>query len=392
MEKKKLLVTASTFPRWNGDTEPRFVLDLCIGLNKYFDVTVLVPMCPNAKEEEYLEGVQVIRYHYFPIHKWETLCYPGAIVPRIKEKKIRIFLVPFLFLGLILKLFKILPQYDYVHAHWIIPQGIIQSFFKKTYLITSHGGDITSMNKGIMKRLKKWCLENASHITVVSNSLKEIVVQDYKINPEKVDIISMGCDTTSFGINYRKENYFNQNNKPVILFVGRLARVKGIEYLIKAVDGLDAKLVIVGSGDQESTLKDLAKSVDCEIDFFGAKTHDQLSEIYASADVFVAPSVTLEDGAKEGFGLVVLEAMASSLPVVVSNSGGLPEIVKDKENGFVFQEKNVDQLKNILNLLIENTSLRKEYAAKSLKSVQKWDYSNIAKRYEQVIVEKMEDN
>ena len=88
MEKKKLLVTASTFPRWNGDTEPRFVLDLCIGLNKYFDVTVLVPMCPNAKEEEYLEGVQVIRYHYFPIHKWETLCYPGAIVPRIKEKNI----------------------------------------------------------------------------------------------------------------------------------------------------------------------------------------------------------------------------------------------------------------------------------------------------------------
>ena len=248
------------------------------------------------------------------------------------------------------------------------------------------------MNKGVMKQLKKKCLENASHITVVSNSLKEIVVQDYKINPKKVDIISMGCDTTSFGIKYRKENYFNQNNKPVILFVGRLARVKGIEYLIKAVDGLNAKLVIVGSGDQESTLKELAKDINCEIEFLGAKTHDQLSEIYASADVFVAPSVTLEDGAKEGFGLVVLEAMASSLPVVVSNSGGLPEIVKDKENGFVFQEKNVDELKNILTLLIENTSLRKEYAAKSLKSVQKWDYSNIAKRYEQVIVEKMEDN
>ena len=89
--KKKLLVTASTFPRWEGDTEPRFVLDLCKALKIYFDVTVLVPACPDAKKEEFLEGIKVIRYHYFPIHKWETLCYPGAIVPRIKEKKLRAF-------------------------------------------------------------------------------------------------------------------------------------------------------------------------------------------------------------------------------------------------------------------------------------------------------------
>ena len=86
MNKSKLLVTASTFPRWLGDTEPRFILDLCKVLNNYFEVTVLAPSCPGAKDMEIVEGVNVIRYHYFPIHKWETLCYPGAIVPRIKEK------------------------------------------------------------------------------------------------------------------------------------------------------------------------------------------------------------------------------------------------------------------------------------------------------------------
>ncbi|WP_143087440.1 hypothetical protein [Butyrivibrio proteoclasticus] len=88
-DKKKLLVTASTFPRWENDTEPRFVLDLSKALTEYFDVTCLVPACPEAKDSEVLEGVKVLRYHYFPIHKFETLCYPGAIVPRIKQNKAR---------------------------------------------------------------------------------------------------------------------------------------------------------------------------------------------------------------------------------------------------------------------------------------------------------------
>lgn len=104
MGKKRLLVTASTFPRWKGDTEPRFVLDLCKYLAEWFDVTALVPYAPGAEEKEILERVTVIRYHYFPIHKWETLCYPGAIVPRIKEKKIRLLLVPCLFLALYFQL------------------------------------------------------------------------------------------------------------------------------------------------------------------------------------------------------------------------------------------------------------------------------------------------
>lgn len=97
MEKSKirLLVTASTFPRWEGDTEPRFVLDLCKSLAKKFDVMVLVPACPGAKEKESIEGIRVCRYHYFPVHRWETLCYPGAIVPRIKEKKNQGSISPF---------------------------------------------------------------------------------------------------------------------------------------------------------------------------------------------------------------------------------------------------------------------------------------------------------
>lgn len=211
-----------------------------------FDVTVLAPAAPGTKNRESLEGVGVIRYHYFPIHKWETLCYPGAIIPRIKERKVRAFLVPFLFISLFFHLIILLPRFDIVHAHWIIPQGIVQSFFKKPYIVTGHGGDISSMNSGILRRLKERCLSNAKMITVVSKYKQQELERLYP--GYQNEIISMGVDTTLFEkkTNY-VQNYFGQNNKNVILYVGRLAEIKGIYYLIKAMSYVkDAILIIVG--------------------------------------------------------------------------------------------------------------------------------------------------
>lgn len=223
--KKKLLVTASTFPRWKGDTEPRFVLDLSSHLTEEFDVTILVPATDGAKEREIIDGLNVIRYHYFPIHKLETLCYPGAIMSRIREKHIRGLLIPFLFISLYFHLLKLLPKYDIVHAHWLIPQGIVQSFFKKPYVVTGHGGDVTSLNSGLIKKLKIRCLRNAEYVTVVSNHLNEKVKE---LMPGlQTSVISMGIDKSQFGKQYYRPNYFGQENTKVVLFVGRLAEKKG---------------------------------------------------------------------------------------------------------------------------------------------------------------------
>lgn len=385
MRKKRLLVTASTFPRWKDDTEPRFVLDLSKELGKYFDVVVLVPAAPGAKRKEILEGVKVLRYHYFPIHQWETLCYPGAIVPRIKEKKIRLFLVPFLFISLFFKLLKLRSKFDYVHAHWLIPQGIVQSFIGMPYIVTGHGGDVTSLNKGIIKILKRKCLENAKCITVVSDALKEEIL---KIAPEiNVNVISMGCDTRRFGKKHRKENFFNQNGKKVVLFVGRLAEKKGVTYLIDAMNDVDAKLVIVGDGPLRQELQKQAMRYREKIVFLGAKTHDELPEIYASSDVFVTPSITAKGGDKEGLGLVLLEAMASGLPVIGSNSGGIPEIVKDGYNGFLVEEKDVKNLSNRINEILDSPDLSERFSKNGLRTARDRDYKNIALKYYNLVEE-----
>lgn len=382
--KKRLLITGSTFPRYAGDTEPRFVLDLAKNMKEYAEVTVLVPAAPGAADREELEGVQVVRYHYFPIHSLETLCYPGAIVPRIREKKVRGLLVPWLFVSLYVHLFKMRREYDIVQANWLIPQGIVQSFIKKPYVVTGHGGDVTSLNKGILKVLKKRCLKNAAGVTAVSQPLMDVLNGIYE-NPKQA-VISMGCDTAMFGQEHRVKNYFGQGDKKVVLFVGRLAEKKGVSYAIEAMRQVNnAILVIAGDGPLKSKLQRQAERVQKEsgstILFLGAKTHEELKGIYASADLFVMPSITAKDGDKEGFGLVILEAFASGLPIVASRSGGITDIVKDGVNGYLAEEKDVSGLADRINIVLQDKNIYNKMQTEAKKTAQRYDYCEIAKRY-----------
>lgn len=383
MDKKRLLITASTFPRWNGDTEPRFILDYAKAMTKYYEVTVLVPSAPGAKDEEEIEGVRVARYHYFPIHKWETLCYPGAIVPRIKEKKIRICLVPCLFFSLIKQLHIWGKKTDIVHVHWLIPQGIMQTFIKDTpYLVTGHGGDVTSMNIPIIKGMKKKCLSGAFATigvsTYIANKMSEICPN---IKPE---VISMGCDLSKFSPLKRVEGIFT-NDKKNILFVGRLAEKKGLTYLIDAMRWIDARLYIVGKGPLEKQLKEQASVLGEKIVFLGAKTHDELPAILATADLFVAPSIVAKDGDQEGLPVSIMEAMASGLPVVAGISGGTKDIVKNGYNGYVLDATNIENLAEKINEIIRNDQLRNVMKENALITAEEFSYEKIAYKHYELI-------
>lgn len=384
---KKILITASTFPRWEKDTEPRFVLDYAKAISKWYDVTVLAPAALGACEKEEIEGIKVVRYHYFPVHKWETLCYPGAIVPRIKEKKLRLFLVPCLFLALRHYLKKHSSEYDLVHAHWIIPQGMCQATIKDVpYIVTGHGGDVTSLNKSFIKKAKIKCLKNAAAITVVSDALDSYIQNMY--TNEKTSVISMGCDVSAFSPENRVKKFYGEDEKKTVLFVGRLAEKKGVTYLIDAMKDVEnGKLMIVGGGPLEENLKRqvIEAGLSDKVTFLGPKSHEELKTVYASADIFCAPSITASDGDKEGFGLVILEAMASGIPVIASNSGGIPDIIKNTQNGILVEEKDVDGLSAAINELIRNDSYKEKLVENGYKTADKFSYTNIGNEYNRII-------
>lgn len=380
-------MTASTFPRWEGDTEPRFVLDLAKSLLPYFDVTVLAPDCPGAAKRETLEGVHVIRYGYFPIRSWETLCYPGAIVPRIKEKKIRALLVPFLVLSLWAKLLCIRKDYDVIHAHWFIPQGIVQSCFKNPpFIVTGHGGDVTGMNKGIMRKLKARVLKRAAGVTAVSSHLADVL---HDIDPNvKIDILPMGCDTSKFGPEHRVENYFGQGDKKVVLFVGRLAEKKGVTYLIEAMKQVnDALLIVAGDGPLHEQLVEQAKPLGDKVRFIGSKTHMELLQIYASADVFVVPSIQAQNGDMEGTPTVIVEAMASGVPVIGSRSGGIPAVVCDGQNGLIVEPGDVQGLSKAISKMLMDDGCRLLFIENGLRTAQQRDYAILGQKYAEQLLQ-----
>ena len=123
---RKLLILTSTFPRWNGDDEPPFVYELSRRLQKKFKIYVLAPHAAGCLSEEILNGINIKRFRYF-FSRWEKLAYQGGILSNLKNKPWRYGLVPFFLMAEYVVLIRMLRRhrFDLIHAHWIIPQGLM---------------------------------------------------------------------------------------------------------------------------------------------------------------------------------------------------------------------------------------------------------------------------
>lgn len=125
-----------------------------------------------------------------------------------------------------------------------------------------------------------------------------------------------------------RSRFDRSHDDDVVLYVGRLAEEKGVRYLIDAMDGLDATLLIVGDGDQRAVLERQADQTDADIRFLGFREYDALPELYNAADVFVFPSAGT-DTWEEQFGYAMFEALACGTSVIATDCGAIPHIVPD---------------------------------------------------------------
>ncbi len=142
-------------------------------------------------------------------------------------------------------------------------------------------------------------------------------------------------------------NYTVQSN---LLYVGRLAKIKGVQNLILAYSKLkpkfrNRKLIIVGDGEYREQLEKLTKSLNLEKNVIFCGKKENLEEYYRKASLVVVPSIW-----PEPFGIVIIEAMSYGVPVIASNVGGIPEIIKDSFNGYLFKHDSVSDLTKKLEL------------------------------------------
>jgi glycosyltransferase involved in cell wall biosynthesis len=232
-----------------------------------------------------------------------------------------------------------------------------------------------------------YTLKNADRIIVSTKTYAATsrAMWNYEpaVIPSAVDIkeFNPGVD----GSDVRKKYNLDGN---VVLFVGRLAEHKGLEYLIRSAKNVDAKYLIVGSGEMRHKLAEDVKQLGLsdKVFFSGRVSSTELPKYYAASDVFVLSSVAR----LEAFGLVIAEAMSSGKPVIVSDIPGVREVITDNVEGVLVPPMDEKTLSEKISILLSNPEMRKSMGEKGRKKAEEkfsWDkvIVEIEKVYEEVI-------
>jgi glycosyltransferase involved in cell wall biosynthesis len=259
---------------------------------------------------------------------------------------------------------------------------LLKLFRGTPYLLTAHGGDVYSF-KGVpvIPSLIKFTLKHSTLCTVNSQATRNRVLKFTKNS--SVTVVPMGVELKQFHPdNYNEEIKASQGEENLLLLgVGRLAEKKGFKYLIEAMPLIlqempATKLVIIGFGPQKTLLENQIQQLHLEssVSLIGGKTGKELQDWFATADIFIGPSIITADGDTEGQGVVFLEAMASGTAVVASDVGGIKDVVRDKISGLLVPEKKPHAIAERVLTLAKDKQLKEQLIQNALELVRS-DYS-----------------
>jgi len=242
-------------------------------------------------------------------------------------------------------------DFDVMHVHdWLAAfSGIsFKHYLKKPMVLTVHSTEIGraqglhSPDSFSINGIEWWATYEADRVIVCSQSMKNEICGHFNLPWDKVDVIPNAIDATKYQTSVDRgsvrQRYGVGYGEKLVLCVGRLVPQKGIEYFIRAIPNIakrypEAKFVIVGEGWSRDLLEAEARASgqNRKIQFTGFASDKEVINLMTSADVLVVPSVY------EPFGIVALEGMATGVPVIASQVGGLSEVIEHDRTGlFVF--------------------------------------------------------
>lgn len=389
--KPVILVLTSTYPRWQGDTEPGFVQELCKRLVDGYQVHVVTSHFKGALPYENVEGVCVHRFRYAP-PALERLVYPGGMLTNARLHPWVLLLLPMFFVAQLIVTWKLARKHHValIHAHWVVPQGLaallLRPFISKTaFVVTSHGADVYGLRGKLFGFLKAKVWGAADAITVVSHAMAEAV--SGSLDSRRLAIAPMGVDLQNTFV--VKEDLESRKD---LIFVGRLVEKKGVDVLLRAFAALlpgypDLRLTIVGDGPYGQGLQALAATLSIKdaVRFVGAVPNADIPVFLNRHAVAVVPSVVAASGDQEGLGLVSIEAMGCGCTVVASDLPAIRDVVEGEKTGLVFDPGNAVELAARLGRLLEDDALRIRLSEAGRRSaLQRFDWSIAAENYRRI--------
>jgi N-acetyl-alpha-D-glucosaminyl L-malate synthase BshA len=282
---------------------------------------------------------------------------------------------------------------DLLHVHYAIPHAsaayMAQQILKDQgveipFVTTLHGTDITLVGKDpSFEPVINFSINKSNRVTAVSENLKKETFElfDIKNNieviPNFICLKEYKLDNNDY---YKKR--FAPNNEKVICHVSNFRKVKRIEDVIIAFEGIskemDVKLLLVGDGPERARLEQISRNSKFSKNIFFLGSLKSTKEVLNISDLFILPS------SKESFGLSALEAMACGVPVIASDSGGIPEVISHGKSGLLNSVGDTYQMtKNALKLL-SNDSLLESFKTNAYQQAMKFDIEVILPKYEKL--------
>lgn len=314
----------------------------------------------------------------------------------------------FFVLKKILKEYK--PELIHLHAMHEITPSVLFLLKKYPTVITMHGSE-TFLSTLLLWSLKpenfKQRIYDKKNLNLIGrftyfyfNSIQKFLYRiafknvDIFITPSKYLQNIAKADVSPiihlpYFIELRK--FYELTNNYNLLFVGRLERIKGVEFLIQAASSIvkafpQTTLTIVGDGREKTYLLNLTKKLQLEkhVQFLGWIGNKELDAYYKKASIIVVPTVS-----SEAFGLVILEAMRVGRPVIGTNVGGIPEIIDDGVNGYLVEPENPEQIAEKVMKLFSEEKLLKELGRNARKKAEAFSIEkhvdHLGKIYEEVM-------
>ena len=390
---KILMLTWEYPPRVVGGIS-RVVYDLSRTLIKDgHDVTVVTYKDGDAPSFEDDKGVKVYRVDNYMIN-------PNNFIDWIMQ----------LNFNLVAKANEIIAEqgnFDVIHAHdWLVAYAAktLKQAYDMPIVSTIHATE-AGRNSGIHDETQRyindteWMLTyEASEVIVNSNYMKNELQRLFGLPYEKINVVPNGVNLSLFNGIERDYNFrrkFAMDNEKIILFMGRLVYEKGIQHLISAMPKIlngyhDSKLVICGKGGMLDELKEQvnAMGISDKVYFAGYMNGKDVQRMYKAADIAVFPSTY------EPFGIVALEGMLAERPIVVSDAGGLGEIVEHKVTGMKSYCGNANSIADSILELLYNPELCDNIVKKAKAKVKNnYNWAKIAQdthfTYQKAICETM---
>ena len=365
------------FPRFSGDLFGSFILQLTRALvAAKVEVAVVAPHAAGAARTEVVEGAQIKRFRYVWPEKWQRLAYGGGIPSNLRVSWISRLQIPLFLICFWWAAIGACRRSDLVHCHWTI-SGLVaclaMRLFSRPVVLSVRGSDVHLMTGRAMGWLNRRIYSCMDVVIAVSEDIAE-KLELAGVDRKKIRVVynGVGPEFSPRDRQMARRELGLPKSRPIVLFVGLLAPVKGVGFLLEAVPLLNDSsvyCVLVGDGVSRRELADKARDLGIEqqVQFIGRRAASEVPLWLSSADILALPSLS------EGRPNVVLEAQACGIPVVATRVGGTPGLVRDGQTGILVEPGSAASLAEGLSRLLTDVHYRQTIGRAGRASVEEGD-------------------